>query len=120
MSLLDRRLMMLSSSNEDDFFEYMGEYQFQSMWESVNISMKVEDNSLYIIIPKDDDYIKYVVIGIFNGKYGFISCGESTKIGCLHDAGYTLTDNTVTINTKIGDRSYNKIVTFDVYRRSFG
>lgn len=101
--------------DEKMLFNYIGEITVENKWSALSIKFSADDNTLYILIPKDNDYVKNVIVNIFGGKYGFMACSESSTSGAVLANNYTLSDGMVDFSLRIAE---NKIGTikFDLYK----
>lgn len=81
------------------------------------MKLNAENDTLYLLLPKTNKYIKNIIINVYRNKYGYLACSEGTINGATTSSNYTLTDNAVDFSLRIGE---NKVETVDfkVYKRS--
>lgn len=98
-------------------FEYVGDMSVKNNWSSMYIKFQTNGNALYILLPKNNTYIKDIVINVWENKYAFMACNKEITSGALAERNYTLSDGMVDFMVKIGE---NKVETvdFEVYKRS--
>ena len=101
----------------EDVFEYVGDISIQNKWSSLAVKLNAENDTLYLLLPKTNKYIKNIIINVYRNKYGYLACSESTASGAVASSNYTFADNIVDFSLRIGE---NKIETIDfkVYKRS--
>lgn len=101
----------------EDVFEYVGDISIQNKWNALSVKFNAENDTLYLLLPKTNTYIKNIIINVYRNKYGYLACSESTTSGAITSGNYTLTDNAVDFSLRIGE---NKVETidFEVYKRS--
>lgn len=98
-------------------FEYVGDISVQNNWGALAMKFNAENDTLYLLLPKTNKYIKNIIINVYRNKYGYLACSESTTNGALASSNYTFSDNAVDFSLRIGE---NKVETidFEVYKRS--
>ena len=98
-------------------FEYVGDISIKNTWSALKIKFNAENDTLYLLFPKVNTYIKNIIINVYGNKYGCLACSESTVNGAITSSNYTLTDNAVDFSLRIGENTVETI-DFEVYKRS--
>ena len=98
-------------------FEYVGEISAKNNWGSVSIKFQADNNTLYVLLPKNNTFVKDVVINVYENKYAFLCCSEGRTDGAWVERNYTLNDGMVDFAAKIGENK-TETINFDVYKRS--
>lgn len=114
---MNRRRIMLQGQEVEEMFEYVGDMPIKNNWSALNVKFNAENDTLYILLPKTNKYIKNIIINVYRNKYGYLACSESTTSGAVTSGNYTFSDNAVDFSLRIGE---NKVETidFEVYKRS--
>lgn len=101
----------------EEMLEYVEDISIQNKWSLLAVKLNAENDTLYLLLPKTNKYIKNIIINVYRNKYGYLACSESTINGAATSGNYTLADNMVDFTLRIGE---NKIETIDfrVYKRS--
>ena len=109
--------MMAKAQEVEKMFEYVGDISVKNNWNALGVKFNAENDTLYLLLPKTNKYIKNIIINVYRNKYGYLACSESTINGAVTSGNYTLADNTVDFQLRIGE---NKVETidFEVYKRS--
>ena len=81
-------------------FTYVRDYTFSNAYGKIKIAIDADDNSVYLLIPKNKEIINtvFVIVSIRNGKYGFSYCNENTSNGLQSDSNYVFSGGKVTFN----------------------
>ena len=109
--------MMAKAQEIEEMLEYVGDISVKNNWGALAMKFNVENDTMYLLLPKTNKYIKNIIINVYRNKYGYLACSESTTNGAVTSGNYTLADNTVDFQLRIGE---NKVETidFEVYKRS--
>ena len=75
-------------------FIYVKDYTFSNAYGRINISIDVDDNSTYFLIPKNKEIVNtvFILANVRNGKCGFSYCNEDTENGLLYGNNYVISD----------------------------
>lgn len=94
-----RRRMLMDTLGNSGLFTYVRDYTFSNTYGKINIEIDADDNSVYLLIPKNKEIINtvFVVVSTRNGKYGLSYCNEDTQNGLVSDNNYGLSDGKVTV-----------------------
>ena len=89
-----RRRMLMDTLGNSGLFTYVKDYTFSNTYGRINISIDVDDNSTYFLIPKNKEIVNtvFVLANIRNGKCGFSYCNEDTGNGLLYGNNYGISD----------------------------
>lgn len=108
---------MAKAQEAEKMFEYVGDISVKNTWNALAVKFNAENDTLYLLLPKTNKYIKNIIINVYRNKYGYLACSEITINGAATSGNYTLADNMVDFTLRIGE---NKVETidFEVYKRS--
>lgn len=109
--------MMAKAQEVEEMFEYVGDISVKNNWGALAMKFNAENDTLYLLLPKTNKYIKNIIINVYRNKYGYLACSESTTNGAVTSGNYTLADNTVDFQLRIGE-SKVETIDFEVYKRS--
>lgn len=112
-----RRRMLMDTLGNSGLFTYVRDYTFSNAYGKINIEIDADDNSVYLLIPKNKEIINtvFVVVSTRNGKYGFSYCNEDTQIGLVSDSNYSLSGGKVTILINGTNNGFYD-VTYEMYK----
>lgn len=102
---------------EKEMFEHVGDMSIKNAWGSMSVKFQADNNTLYILLPKNNTYIKDIVINVWENKYAFMGCNKETIGGALTERNYTLSEGMVDFAIRIGENK-TETVDFEVYKRS--
>lgn len=115
--MLRRRTMIAKAQEVEEMLEYVGDISVQNKWGGLAVKINAENDTLYLLLPKTNKYIKSIIINVYRNKYGYLACSESTTAGAIVASNYTLSDNAVDFSLRIGE-SKVETIDFEVYKRS--
>lgn len=112
-----RRMTMAKAQEVEEMFEYVEDMPIKNNFGSMHIKFQTNENALYILLPKNNTYIKDIVINVWENKYAFMTCNKEATGGAWVERNYTLSDGMVDFTVKIGENKA-ETVDFEVYKRS--
>ena len=112
-----RRRMLMDTLGNSGLFTYVRDYTFSNTYGKINIEIDVDDNSVYLLIPKNKEIINtvFVVVSTRNGKCGFAYCNEDTQNGLASGNNYSISDGKVTVLIN-GTNNGIYDVTYEMYK----
>lgn len=95
--------------------EYVGDVTLANNYGTVTVNFPVENDTLYILRPKNYPYIKVIAILVHGDKYGFIFCAENTTGGAWTERNYDVSDGKVDFKARIAENK-NETIDFAIYK----
>ena len=79
---------------ESELFIYVRNYTYTNTYGRITVEIDADDNSVYLLIPKNKDIVNtvFIIISVRNGKYGFSYCNEDTISGLTSSNNYSLSE----------------------------
>ena len=102
---------------ENELFTYVGNYVFTNTYGKVSIGFDVDDDSVYLLVPRNTEIINniFIFVSVRNGKYGFSYCNDNTTVGLTSENNYLLSDEGVRFNISATNSGiYN--VEYDLFK----
>ena len=114
--LLRRRFLLMRKDKVDDnMFELIDTVNTVNNYGNIQISFTAEDNSFYLLIPRENYENIMIAVNIINAKYAFMAMSNKTGAGAVCETNYGLSNNTVNIRKSIAKNEYKSIL-FDIYK----
>lgn len=98
-------------------FTHVRDYTFSNIYGKINIEIDADDNSVYLLVPKNKEIINtvFVLVNVRNGKCGFSYCNEDTTYGLVSENNYNFSDGKVAAPIN-GTNNGIYDVTYEMYK----
>lgn len=96
-------------------FELVDTVEGVNNYGKIQISFTAEDNSFYLLIPRENYENIMVAVNIINAKYAFMAMSNNTGAGAECETNYGFSNNTVVISKAIAKSEY-KSISFNIYK----
>lgn len=106
---------MRKDTVDENMFELIDTVNAVNNYGNIQISFTAEDNSFYLLIPRENYGNIMIVVNIINAKYAFMAMSNETAAGAICETNYGFSNNTVNIRKAIAKNEYKSIL-FDIYK----
>lgn len=100
---------------DDNMFELIDTVNVVNNYGVIQISFTAEDNSFYLLIPRENYENIMIAVNIINAKYAFMAMSNNTEAGAACETNYGFSNNTVNIRKAIAKSEYKSIL-LDIYK----